>query len=415
MTTDPSPIIDFGVIGAGAAGVFCAVNAATLAHGNIVIFESTQSPLAKVRISGGGRCNVTHNCFEPAALTGNYPRGSRELRGAFAKFQPRDTVDWFSRHGVNLKVEEDGRMFPVTDSSQTVIRCLLDEADRLGVRVFKGQKITEILRRPDQMFELRSKTGESFVCRKIMLATGSSPDGHELARALGHTITALAPSLFTFKIADPRLTGFAGISFPAADLILSTREDKPVRHTFTGPLLFTHWGVSGPAVLKISAFAAHDLLRCTYQANLRINILRRKPEEVEAEIQAYAEAHPKQQIAANTPFAVVPQRWWSHLCQLTGIATETKFAEMRAAHRRQLATELTQADYAVTGKGVFKEEFVTAGGVALTEVDFRTMESKIVPGLFFAGEVLDVDGITGGFNFQNAWTTAMLAARAVSG
>lgn len=415
MDTDSPQVIDFGVIGAGAAGVFCAVNAASFAPAlKVVIFEGTQSALAKVRISGGGRCNVTHNCFDPVVLMASYPRGARELRGAFSKFQPKDTVAWFAEHGVALKTEDDGRMFPVTDSSQTVINCLTEEAARLGVKIYKGQKIIGIERRTDQAFLLRAKSGEEFVCRKLMIATGSNPEGHQLAGSLGHHITPLAPSLFTFKISDQRLAGFAGISFPAADLLLSTHEEKPVRHTFTGPLLFTHWGVSGPAVLKISAFAAHDLQRSGYQANLRINFLRRTSGETESELQTYAEKHPKQQIATNTPFSSVPQRWWTHLTQIVGVGPEAKFAELRAVHRRRLSEELTQADYPVTGKGVFKEEFVTAGGVDLSEVDFRTMESKIVPGLYFAGEVLNVDGITGGFNFQNAWTTAVLAARAVS-
>lgn len=401
------------IIGAGAAGVFCAVNAAeNLPHATFAVLESTQSLLAKVKISGGGRCNVTHHCFEPSTLIRNYPRGAQELRGAFTKFQPRDTVQWFAERGVALKVEDDGRMFPVTDSSMTVIQCLLNQADRLGVSIQKGRKVVGVTRDESGTFHLRTKDEQVIVCRKLMIATGSSPDGHELAKQLGHTITPLAPSLFTFKITDPRLAGFAGVSFPAAELQLLTREEKSAKHSFSGPLLITHWGLSGPAVLKLSAFAAHDLYRCGYKAELKINFLGMAFEQAEKILRDYTGEHPKRAVQTNSPFAAVPQRWWAHLCGLVGIAEDGRCAELRAEHRRLLVSWLTQGSYEVSGKGVFKDEFVTAGGVALNEVDFRTMESRIVPGLYFAGEVLNIDGITGGFNFQNAWTTAVLAARA---
>lgn len=405
--------IDLGIIGAGAAGVFCAVNTALNAPtANIVIYEATQSPLAKVRISGGGRCNVTHNCFEPASLVLNYPRGAQELRSAFSKFQPRDTVEWFARRGITLKTEADGRMFPITDSSQTIIDCLLSEAERLGIKLLKGQKVVGVAAKPAGGFDVTTRTGEVSECRFLHLATGSSPEGHTLAKGLGHRITTLAPSLFTFKVADERIKGFLGVSFPQAALQLSVAGSGK-KHEFSGPLLITHWGFSGPAVLKLSAFAAHDLLQSGYKGELRINFIQSTVVDAEKIIQDYAQEHPKQLITNHSMFPVIPQRWWNHLCVGVGIGAEQRFAEIKATQRSALAKELAAATYQVSGKGVFKEEFVTAGGVALAEVDFRTMESKKTPGLFFSGEVLDVDGITGGFNFQNAWTTAILAARAL--
>ncbi len=405
--------IDVGIIGAGAAGIFCAANIGALVPGiRIVVFEATQSPLTKVKISGGGRCNVTHNCFDPGLLVKNYPRGYKELRGAFAKFQPQDTVAWFNERGVALKVEPDGRMFPVSDSSQTVIDCLMQECERHGVKVFKGQKILN-LQKQDEWFSLNSKSGEQFKVKHLIIATGSTPEGHALAASLGHKITALAPSLFTFKISDPRLVGFSGISFAQAPLVLTIPGEKETNHQFSGPLLITHWGLSGPAVLKLSAFAAHDLFHSAYQATLKVNFANMSKDQVEEQIKAYATKHSKQQVANHSVIAAIPQRWWSHLCEHLGIVTELRFAELKATQRYALAEELTGGTYKVTGKGVFKEEFVTAGGIDLQEIDFRTMESKKAESLFFSGEVLNVDGITGGFNFQSAWTTAMLVARAI--
>ena len=405
--------IDVGIIGAGAAGIFCAANIGALVPGiRVVVFEATQSPLTKVKISGGGRCNVTHNCFDPALLVKNYPRGFKELRGAFAKFQPQDTVAWFKERGVALKVEPDGRMFPVTDSSQTVIDCLMQECEQHDVKVFKGQKILDLKKEADG-FSLTSKSGEVFKVKNVIIATGSTPEGHALAASLGHKITPLAPSLFTFKIADPRLVGFAGISFAHAPLSLTVTGEKETQHQFSGPLLITHWGLSGPAVLKLSAFAAHDLFHSKYQANLKVNFANLTKDQVEEQLKSYAAKHSKQQVANHSVIPAIPQRWWSHLCEQLGIEPELRFAELKATQRQALAEELTGGIYKVTGKGVFKEEFVTAGGVDLQEIDFRTMESKKSSGLYFSGEVLNVDGITGGFNFQNAWTTAILVARAI--
>jgi len=404
--------IDVGIVGAGAAGVFCAANIATLVPDtSIVVFEAGQSPLTKVKISGGGRCNVTHHCFDPMVLVKNYPRGFKELRSAFAKFQPQDTVSWFEDRGVPLKVESDGRMFPTTDSSQTVIDCLMRECDRLDVKICKGQKILTVEKLSDG-FRLKSKSGNVFSVKNLIIATGSAPDGHSLASSLGHTITPLAPSLFTFKISDPRLTGFSGVSFANTTLSLLVSGSKATSHHFSGPLLITHWGLSGPVVLKLSAFAAHDLLNCGYQARLKVNFVSTGKEQVEEQIKIYATRHARQQVLNHSVISEIPQRWWSHLCGYIGIDSEMRFAELKTNQRQAIAEELTGGDYKVEGKGVFKEEFVTAGGVDLQELDFRTMESKKVEGLYFAGEVLNIDGITGGFNFQSAWTTAMLVARA---
>jgi len=402
---------DVGIIGAGAAGIFCAANIGAYEPDlNVVVFESTQSPLAKVKISGGGRCNVTHQCFDPALLIKNYPRGFKELRGAFAKFQPLDTVSWFKEHGVDLKVESDGRMFPISDSSQSIIECLMRECERQKVKIFKGQKILD-LQKLEETFYLNSKSGETYSVRDLIIATGSAPEGHLLASSLGHRITPLAPSLFTFKVTDARLAGFSGISFEHASLSLVI--EKGATHKFFGPLLITHWGLSGPAVLKLSAFAAHDLLQSGYQADLKVNFVNQTKEQIEEKIKEYASRHSKQLVANHSPIEAIPQRWWSHLCQFVGIGVDLRFAELKTTHRQALADELTGGFYKVSGKGVFKEEFVTAGGIDLQEIDFRTMESKKVNNLYFTGEILDIDGITGGFNFQNAWTTAMLVARAI--
>lgn len=391
-----------GVIGGGAAGYFAAIHCAEARPDAAVsVLEGTSRPLTKVRISGGGRCNVTHHCFDPEQLVKSYPRGFRELRGPFSRFQPKDTVAWFERRGVELKVEADGRMFPVTDDSETVAACLQQAAAAAGVEVRLGT-IVKSMSRSDAGFELTLRQGvEGF--DRILLATGSGPQGFAAARALGHAMVDPVPSLFTFNVKDPRLAELPGISFPEVELTLvPDGAEKAFKQR--GPLLITHWGLSGPAVLKLSAFAARELHASGYKAKLSCQFL---PGE------SFAGITERLTRTRQLP-PELPRRFAQALAHHAGIDQNASWANLCGEALQRLAREIVQGEYRVDGKGVFKEEFVTAGGVDLKEVDFRTMQSKRCPGLYFAGEILDIDGITGGFNFQNAWTTGYIAGQAIA-
>lgn len=404
-------MIDVAVVGGGAAGYFGAINAAR-AGAKVALLEGTRRPLTKVRISGGGRCNVTHHCFEPAELVKAYPRGAKELRGAFARFAPRDTIAWFEACGVQLKTEADGRMFPVTDDSATIAGCLLRAADEAGVETRLGAIVEgiEAAREPASFRLALRGQPEPLEARNVLLATGGMPAGHELARALGHGIEPPAPSLFTFNVKDPRLSGLEGVSLPRALLSLSIdAAGAPLESR--GPLLFTHWGLSGPAVLKLSAFGAIALHHAQYKAQLTIRFQEDLDEAaLLAALRREKQAHPRRALASHA-LLDFPKRFWQRLVAVQGIDERQTWADATKAQLAALAAELARGVYRVDGKGVFKEEFVTAGGVRLKEVDFRTMESRVCPGLFFAGEILDIDGVTGGFNFQNAWTTSWIAAQ----
>jgi hypothetical protein len=399
------------VIGGGAAGYFGAIACAEQ-HDNVkvTIFEGTRQPLYKVGISGGGRCNVTHHCFEPEISTKGYPRGSRELLGAFSRFQSRDTVAWFARHGVKLKAEEDGRMFPVTDLSATIIDCLQKNAANAGVLVRTAARVSAV-RKIDEaassQIELELKDGEKMRFDQVLLATGSSPQGYKFAETLGHKIIPCVPSLFTFSIKDPRLTELSGLSFPAVRLTLLAESKRRLEQT--GPVLITHWGLSGPAVLKLSAFGARQLFASRYQADLLINwISDHDVNSLLAEFHAYREQHPKRTVMASN-FLPLPHRFWERIVSLAEVDRNVTWSHCTREAMKQIATELTEGRFRIVGKGEFKDEFVTCGGVDLREVDFSTMESRLCPGLFLAGEILDIDGITGGYNFQSAWTTGWIA------
>jgi predicted Rossmann fold flavoprotein len=405
------------VIGGGAAGYFGAITCAEQQHNvEVTIFEGTRQPLYKVGISGGGRCNVTHHCFEPDVLAQGYPRGSRELLGAFNQFQPRDTVAWFAQHGVKLKAEEDGRMFPVTDLSATIIDCLQKSAANAGVVVRIGARVVAVHRVDNAAssqieFEIELKDGERLRFDRVLLATGSSPQGYKFAEMLGHKVVPCVPSLFTFSVKDPRLSRLSGLSFPDVRLTLLTEGRKRLEQT--GPVLITHWGLSGPAVLKLSAFGARLLYASRYQADLLVNwISDHDVNSVLAEFHGYREQHPKRTVSAGSPLSL-PHHFWERIVSLAGIDKNVTWSHCTRAAMRQIATELTQGRFRIIGKGEFKDEFVTCGGADLKEVDFRTMESRICPGLFFAGEILDVDGITGGYNFQSAWTTGWIAGKSM--
>ena len=376
---------------------------------NVLVLEKAPRYLTKVGISGGGRCNVTHSCFDPRELVTRYPRGSRELRGPFSKWQPQDTIEWFESRGVELKTEGDGRIFPTTDDSQTIIDALIREARKLDVEMRVKQSVKSI-QRTDDGFTVETRK-DSFSARNLMLATGSLKEGPlaQNLEKLGHSIQELAPSLFTFNISDSRLTDLQGIAIEPTQVRIS--ESK--LHN-TGPVLITHWGLSGPGVLKLSAIAARELQKRDYQFTIEVNWLANMSAvAVAEELKVARSKRSRQQVGSHALFGL-PQRFWDHLVQAAGIQRDTVWSQLKRINEKNLLNGLTQMQFSVNGKSMNKEEFVTCGGVTLKEVDFRRMESRKLPGLFFGGEVLDIDGITGGFNLQNAWTTGRLAGLAMS-
>ncbi len=397
------------VVGGGAAGFFGAIVCAEANPGaRVTILEKGEGVLRKVLLSGGGRCNVTHACFEPRTLVGHYPRGSRELLGAFQRFQPRDTMAWFESRGVELKTEEDGRVFPVSDRSGSIVDALLNAAQAAGVAVRTGAGPRTVERSEPSGFRVVLEGGEGLHADRLLLATGSGRQGYAWARRLGHSLVPPVPSLFTFSISDKRLEGLAGVAVENAVLFL---EDTPLSQS--GPLLITHGGLSGPAVLKLSAWGARELSDRGYVAKLRINWAGISSEEVQARFQEMRIIAGPKTVGGRSPVGI-PQRLWERLVQFAGVGRERRWADLTTVERGRLMEELTGGIFEISGKGAFKEEFVTAGGVPLNEVNFKTMESRRSPGLFFAGEILDIDGVTGGFNFQSAWTTGWQAGRAMA-
>jgi predicted Rossmann fold flavoprotein len=398
------------VIGGGAAGFFGAI-AAARATTQVTLLEAAPQPLGKVRLSGGGRCNVTHHCFDPAVLVQHYPRGGKALRGAFSRFQPQDTVAWFEQRGVRLKTEADGRMFPTTNDSGTIVDCLLGEARRVGVTLRTQAAVTSV--EPwGTGFVVKPRSREPLACDRLLLATGSSPQGYRIAAALGHTIEPPVPSLFTFHVPDPALHNLAGLSVDPVVVKLMVPDTKPL--TQTGPLLVTHWGFSGPAVLKLSAWGARSLHNAGYQGTLQVNWLPTlSRDQIRAALLAAKVDVPKRAIANACPVEL-PKRLWRYLVAQAGLDEAITWANLPKKALNQLVTSIHQGTFAIHGKSAFKDEFVTCGGVKLAEVDFKTMESRRCPGLYLAGEVLDIDGVTGGFNFQSAWTTGWIAGRAIA-
>jgi predicted Rossmann fold flavoprotein len=399
------------IAGGGAAGFFAGLACAEMAPGlEIFIFEKSSHFLSKVKISGGGRCNVTHAEFDPREFSKRYPRGERALISAFAKFQARDTVAWFENRGVKLKIESDGRMFPTTDSSQTIIDCLLSSARRAGIQLKANCGIETAAKKPGGGFELTLSNGEQLLCDKLVLATGGcrTPALGQLAVSLGHQLEPPVPSLFTFHVATPWLRTLAGIS---VERVEASVTDSKLRES--GALLITHWGLSGPAILRLSAWGARELHEKNYSFSIQINWLPDLDEKsVAVELQSRRNSQPAK-LVVNSPIAPLPARLWEQLVQAAGLAGDLRWSGLSRAGQHQLIQQLLRSEFPVTGKSLNKDEFVTCGGVKLSEVDFKTMESRICPGLFFAGEVLDVDGITGGFNFQSAWTTGWLAGKAM--
>lgn len=398
------------VIGGGAAGFFCAVNAARM-HPNleVLILEKSNKLLSKVKVSGGGRCNTTHACFGIADLVKKYPRGQQFLKKSFHWFYTKDTIEWFEERGVQLKTEQDGRMFPDTNDSQTIINCLLQEADKYGVKVQLQTEVTSV--KANDGFQILTANGKSFQCQWLCVATGGYPKASmfEWLTALGHQIETPVPSLFTFNLPKHPITALMGVAVERAQVKIN--GTKLVEE---GPLLITHWGLSGPVVLKLSAWGARQLADATYQYQITVNwvpdyhenSLREAWHGIRTSLSA-------QKLVNRNPFGL-PSRIWVFLLESAGINPEIRWADLASKDQNKLIQLLTGHSFLVNGKTTFKEEFVTCGGIKLSEIDANTMMSKKIPNLYFAGEVMDIDGVTGGFNFQNAWTSGWIAAKHIS-
>ena len=398
---------DILIVGGGAAGFFSAIN---IVERNpklkVAILERGKEVLSKVRVSGGGRCNVTHACFEPNELVKYYPRGEKELRGPFHQFCSGDTIEWFEKHGVELKIEDDGRMFPVSNSSQTIIDCFLNASHKLGITILTGQSVQSIFKK-DNCWKIETQT-ENYLAEKLILATGSNPKIWDMLHTFGHAIITPVPSLFTFNIKDPRIKELPGIATQVNVKVIGSKLES------TGPLLITHWGMSGPAILKLSAWGARILQDKNYQFAIEVNWLNDiETEEAETLLKELKQEHAKKMVAKKSPIEL-QNRLWESLVLASGIGAETKWADLSKIQLHNLANQLTKGIFQVNGKSTFKEEFVTAGGIDLKEINFKTMESKIHPNLYFAGEIVNIDAITGGFNFQNAWTSGFIVANAIA-
>lgn len=403
-------VFDLIVIGGGAAGFYGAVQSGDLYPGlRILIIEKSTRLLSKVRVSGGGRCNVTNHCFDPLKLSRHYPRGEKALKEVFKEYHAKDTVAWFASKGVQLKTEPDGRMFPVTDSSQTIIDCFLREAERLNIRIETGEEVTSIMPR-EESYRIETSKGRTFESARILIATGGNPksDAYRFIRDTGHSIRMPIPSLFTFNDTDKRFADLMGVSVPTAEIRIAK-----TRFLQRGPILITHWGLSGPAVIKLSAWAAEHLHSVNYDFMAVVNWAGGITEdEMRTLLLAQKSERPKQKLH-NHPLFDLPQRLWTKLCTLADIPPDRIWGELPLKNLNKLLENLIRCTFHIRGKTTFKEEFVTCGGVEIDEINWRTMESKRHKGIFLAGEVLNVDGETGGFNFQAAWSMAFQAARSL--
>jgi hypothetical protein len=401
---------DIIIIGGGAAGFFTAINASEKNKKlKIVLLERGKEVLTKVKISGGGRCNVTHAEFVPKDLSRNYPRGEKELLGPFHTFMTGDTIEWFENRGVALKIEEDGRMFPVTDSSQTIIDLFNSETQRLGIEVLKNRSVKSFSKQDDEWLVTTSEG--DFTAKKLVIATGSNPKIWKLLEEVGHSIIPPVPSLFTFNIKDSRIIDLPGIATEASVKVIDAKGR--VQLESEGPLLITHWGMSGPAILKLSAWGARVLEPTKYHFNIKVNWLVDVSEEETTEsLLVLKKKNAKQTVFKYTQFDL-PKRLWQSLVKAAGINEIETWADITKKKLQNLANQICDSHFDVKGKSTFKEEFVTAGGVDLKEVNFKTFESRVQKNLYFAGEVLNIDAITGGFNFQNAWTGGYIVAKSI--
>ncbi|HXA02351.1 MAG TPA: NAD(P)/FAD-dependent oxidoreductase [Cytophagaceae bacterium] len=402
------------VIGGGAAGFFGAIACAeSNKHAEVTVFEKSKNLLSKVKVSGGGRCNVTHACFENNLLVRKYPRGSKELKKPFAQFSTRDTIKWFESKGVALKTEDDGRIFPVTDNSQTIIDCLMKSAQSAGVKIITSTGVKSIQKDNTDVSKFRINfSDEALVFDKVLIAIGGNPnsDSYQWFAALGHTVVPPVPSLFTFNIPDSKYDGLMGISVANASVKVAG-----VKTEQNGPLLITHWGLSGPAVLRLSAWEARTLADLNYHFSILINWIPEYNEEsLREKLKNIKSDNPKKIISVNPLFAL-PKRLWERLVTIAQIPDELRWLDVSNKQLNKLIEELLRSQLIVKGKTTFKEEFVTCGGISLQDINLDTMESIKCPGMYFAGEVMDVDGITGGFNFQSAWTTGYIAGKSMAG
>lgn len=397
------------VIGGGAAGCFAAANISAQPGDEITLYEKTGKLLQKVKVSGGGRCNVTHACFDIPQLVDKYPRGKNFLKKSLNQFSPAHTIDWFEKHGVQLKTEADGRMFPVTDDSQTIIDVLLKALQKNNAEVAQHKSIEKIIPL-EKGFELQFADSTTAYADKVIIAPGGFPKKEQYywIEALGHTVETPVPSLFTFNLPEHPVTELMGVAIQDAEVKIAGTKLKE-----KGPLLITHWGFSGPAVLRTSAWGARILAEKNYDFALFINWLGGEEEKkIQQQFSDFRQFKGKQQIFSHNPFQL-PKRFWNYLLQASGIDEKTTWGELSAGSKNKLTEKLLRDPYTVNGKTTFKEEFVTCGGIKLSEINPLTMESRIVPGIYFAGEIMDVDGITGGFNFQHAWSSAWIAAKNV--
>ena len=395
------------IVGGGAAGFFAAINIAeNRPDFDVIIIEKSDQVLQKVKISGGGRCNITNACFDPKELIKNYPRGGKELLGPFHQFMTGDTMEWFESRGVPLKIEDDNRVFPASNSSQTIVDFFTQTAQKLGVKVLTQHRVATVLK-SDNQFEVVTSKG-NFRADIVLMTTGSNNRMYQVVSTLGHTIIHTVPSLFTFEINDNRLKTIPGISVPNATIQIQNKE-----FLMDGPLLITHWGMSGPAILKLSAFAARYLAEVNYYFDLEVNWLSKSEDMVLNDLKDYKMAHPKKTLISKSPFSDIPNRLWEQICLFCNVDSKIIWADCDKLQLQKITNQLTKATFKVTGKSTFKDEFVMAGGIDLIEINLKKMESKIHPNLYFAGEILNIDAVTGGFNFQNAWTGAYIAALSI--
>jgi predicted Rossmann fold flavoprotein len=406
-----SDMFDLIVVGGGAAGFFGAINTASLnADLKILILEKSNRLLTKVRVSGGGRCNVTHHCFEPTPLSRHYPRGQKQLKKMFREYQATDVVDWFQTRGVKLKTEDDGRMFPVSDSSETIIDCFFSEASRLKIRIEKQAEVVDVVSQFDGFYLVKTLNQKEYRTKKLLITTGGSPkfSSYEWLAKLGHQIVSPIPSLFTFNDRDKRFKDLMGVSVSQGKIQIAGTSFKEA-----GPILITHWGLSGPAVIKLSAWAAAYLHEHNYTFTALVNWIGDvSEEELRSSLLNQIQAHPKKTIMKDSQFGL-PVRLWVRLCELAEINETKIWSELSKKSINKLMENLIRCPSQIQGKTTFKEEFVTCGGVSLEDVNLDTMESKRKSGIYLAGEVLNIDGETGGFNFQSAWTTSYIAASAI--
>ena len=398
----------FIIIGGGAAGFFAAINAAEM-HPDleVTILEGSKNVLQKVKVSGGGRCNVTHACFTPNELVEFYPRGKKELRGPFHQFMTGDTMEWFENRGVPLKIEDDNRVFPESNSSQTIIDCFLESAEKAGVKLQTTTRV-EAIEKENGNFIIKTAS-ENFIADYLLVASGSNSKVWTMLEDLGHTILEPVPSLFTFNIFDNRIKEIPGISVPKATVKVGGSKLEA-----QGPLLITHWGLSGPGILKLSAWGAVELYQKGYSFEVEVNWLSTNPETVLNILKSVKKNQSKKQVIVRSAFTEIPKRLWEKLVIAAEISSDTQWAQLSNKDLESLANQLAKCQFKVSGKSTFKEEFVTAGGVDLKEINFKRYESKLHKNLFFAGEVMDIDAITGGFNFQNAWTGGFIVAKSIT-